>query len=273
MAEAHSEFVGSIPEIYDEHLGPLLFEHYATDLAGRVTVPAGGRVLELACGTGIATERLRAALPADVEIVATDLNEAMLDLARDKRGGLANVRYQAADALDLPFEDDSFDAVVCQFGVMFFPDKAAGACEAARVLKPGGSYAFNVWDSLERNPAFGIAQTTISGFFDGDPPAFLLTPFGYHALDPIKGLLRDAGFGATDFSIVPTVVERPSAHDVARGAVEGNPGIHDIHARATAPAEEIVAAVAAALRESFGDAPLRTPLQAIVVTARKPEAA
>jgi ubiquinone/menaquinone biosynthesis C-methylase UbiE len=271
MAEAHNEFVGSIPETYDEHLGPLLFEHYAADLAGRLTVPPGGRVLELACGTGIATERLRAALPEDVEIIATDLNEAMLDLARNKRGELAKVRYQVADALDLPFDDGSFDAVICQFGVMFFPDKAAGVREAARVLKPGGAYVFNVWDSLERNPAFKIAQDTISGFFDGDPPTFLLTPFGYHALDPIKALLQDGGFGAADFSIVPTVAERPSARDVARGAVEGNPGIHEIHARATAPAEEIVAAVAAALRENFGDAPLRTPLQAIVVTTRKPE--
>ncbi len=271
MAETHSEFVGSIPEIYDKHLGPLLFEHYAADLAGRVTVPAGGRVLELACGTGIATERLRAALPEDVEIVATDLNEAMLDLARDKRGDLPKVRYQVADALDLPFGDGSFDAVTCQFGVMFFPDKAAGAREAARVLKPGGTYAFNVWDSLDRNPAIKIVQDTISGFFDSDPPTFLLLPFGYHALDPIVALLEDAGFGAIDISVVPTVVERPSARGVARGCVEGNPGIHEIHARATAPAEEIVEAVAAALRENFGDAPLRTPLQAIVVTARKQE--
>ncbi len=196
MTDTHIEFVGSIPEIYDRHLGPLLFEHYAADLAGRVTVPPGGRVLELACGTGIATERLRAALPEDVEIVATDLNEAMLDLARSKRGNLANVHYQVADALDLPFEDGSFDAVVCQFGVMFFPDKAAGAREAARVLKPGGTYVFNVWDSLDRNPVIKVAQDTISGFFDGDPPTFLSIPFGYHALDPITVLLQDAGFGA-----------------------------------------------------------------------------
>ncbi len=271
MTDTHIEFVGSIPETYDAHLGPLLFEHYAADLAGRVTVPPGGRVLELACGTGIATERLRAALPEDVEIVATDLNEAMLDFARSKRGGLANVHYQVADALDLPFEDASFDAVTCQFGVMFFPDKAAGAREAARVLKPGGTYTFNVWDSLDRNPVIKVAQDTITGFFDDDPPAFLSIPFGYHALDPIVALLRGAGFGAIDISVVPTIVERPSARDVALGAVEGNPGIHEINARATAPAEQIVDAVAAALHENFGDAPLRAPMQAIVMTAIKPE--
>jgi SAM-dependent methyltransferase len=181
------------------------------------------------------------------------------------------VYYQVADALDLPFEDANFDAVVCQFGVMFFPDKAAGAREAARVLKPGGIYAFNVWDSLDRNPVIEVARDTINGFFDEDPPTFMSIPFGYHALDPIVALLRGAGFGAIDISVIPTVGERPSAHDVAVGVVEGNPGIHEINARATAPAEVIVEAVATALRENFGDAPLRTPLQAIAITARKPE--
>jgi hypothetical protein len=154
---------------------------------------------------------------------------------------------------------------------MFFPDKAAGARAAARVLKPGGAYIFNVWDSLDRNPVVKIAQETISGFFDGDPPAFLPTPYGYHALDPIKALLEDAGLGTIDISIVPTVVERPSARGVALGWVEGNPGIHEIHARATAPVQQIVDAVAAALHENFGDAPLRAPMQAIVMTAIKPE--
>jgi ubiquinone/menaquinone biosynthesis C-methylase UbiE len=271
MTDKHIEFVGSIPEIYDEYLGPLLFEYYAADLAGRVTVPPGGRVLEMACGTGIATERLRAALPEDVEIAATDLNEAMLDFARNKRGDLAKVHYQVANAQDLPFEDASFDAVVCQFGIMFFPDKAAAAREALRVLKPGGTYAFNVWDSLDRNPVVGVFQDCLNGFFDKDPPAFMSIPYGYHALDPMVALLRDAGFGAIEINIVPTVVERPSAHDVARGCVEGNPGIHEIQARATVPVAEIVEAVAAALREEFGDAPLRAPLQAIAITARKPE--
>ena len=273
MTNQHIEFVGSIPEIYDRHLGPLLFEHYAANLAGRMTVPPGGRVLELACGTGIATERLRAALPEDVEIVATDLNEAMLDLARSKHGDLANVHFQLADALNIPFEDASFDAVACQFGVMFFPNKLAGAREVARVLKPGGAYTFNVWDSLDRNPAIKVAQNTVAKYFDEDSPTFLSIPFGYHAIDPIVALLRDAGFGAIDISIVPTVVERPSARDVARGCVEGNPGIHEIRARAAAPVEEILDAVAAALRENFGDAPLRTPLQAIVFTTRTPEEA
>ena len=164
MNTSHIEFVGSIPEAYDTHLGPLLFQHYGADLARRLDVPAGGRVLETACGTGISTEHLRGTLPDSVEIVATDLNDAMLDYARAKRSDLANVSFRQADALDLPFEDASFDAVACQFGLMFFPDKAAGMAEALRVLKSGGMLGFNVWDSLDANEIARVAHETIGTF-------------------------------------------------------------------------------------------------------------
>lgn len=270
MATTHTQFSGSIPEIYDTHLGPLFFEFYAADLARRLDPPAGGRVLETACGTGISTEHLRGALPDGVEIVATDLNQAMLDFAGAKRGGLANVSFRQADALDLPFEDAGFDAVTCQFGLMFFPDKAAGMAEAMRVLKPGGMLAFNVWDSLDENPIARVAHETIGTFFSENPPSFLLLPFSYHQRDTIAALVSDAGFDAVAIETVDTVVERPSARDLATGFVEGNPGIHEINERATAGPETIADAVAEAFREAFGDAPLRTRLQAIVVTARRP---
>lgn len=271
MAAKHTQFDDSIAELYDTYLGPLLFHHYATDLAGRIDVAAGGRVLETACGTGIATERLRAVLADDVEIVATDLNDAMLSIAGAKRGDLANVTFQQADALSLPFEDENFDAVVCQFGIMFFPDKDAGARETLRLLKPGGVFAFNVWGSLETNPVPRISQEIISGFFTDDPPSFLDIPFGYYRTDPIKTLLRDAGFDTIEIEVVDTVVERPSAHDVAFGIVTCNPGIHEIDERATADRETIVEAVADALSNALGDAPLRAPMQAIAITAHKPK--
>ena len=271
MATTHTQFSGSIPEIYDTHLGPLFFEFYGADLARRLDVAAGGRVLEIACGTGISTGHLRAALADRVEIVATDLNQAMLDFAGAKRGGLANVSFRRADALDLPFEDASFDAVTCQFGVMFFPDKATGVAEALRVLKPGGMLAFNVWDSFDENPIARVAHETIATFFSENPPSFMLLPFSYHQRDTIVALVSGAGFDGVDIDVVGTVVERPSARDLATGFVEGNPGIHEINERATAGPEEIADAVAEAFRAAFGDAPLRAPMQAIVVTARKPK--
>lgn len=268
----HAQFVGSIPQNYDEHLGPLLFEFSAADLAQRVSdaLPGTGRVLEVACGTGISTAALSRTLSPDVEIVATDLNDAMLDYARAKRGELPGVTFRQADAQALPFENDSFDAVVCQFGVMFFPDKAKAVSEFARVLRPGGVLAFNVWDSLQNNPVAGIAQDTIASFFDTNPPDFLTVPFGYYEIEPIRDLIRNADLEAQDIQTVSATVERPDAVSVARGFVEGNPGIIQIRERASAEPEDIVRATAAALEDTYGPAPLRIPLREFVFLARRP---
>lgn len=266
MSTSHAQFVGSIPELYDEHLGPLLFRHYAEDLAARIDAEAR-RVLETACGTGICTESLRRGLPQS-DIVATDLNEPMLGFARSRRGSLEGVRFEVADACNLPFEDASFDAVVCQFGVMFFPDKSRAMRDARRVSRPGAQLVFNVWQSVARNPFARIAHETIATFFDGDPPTFLQTPFGFHEVDPIVALLEDAGFGEVRIEVVPAVVERPSARSVATGLVEGNPGIAEIRERASAPPHEVVEAVAEAIRTELGDDPVRCPMEALVFSAR-----
>ncbi|MFT5114074.1 MAG: ubiquinone/menaquinone biosynthesis C-methylase UbiE [Parasphingorhabdus sp.] len=270
--KSHSRFVGSIPKIYDTHLGPLLFEFAAADLAKRVAkaIPHGGKVLEVACGTGILTEHLSRALPPASEIIATDLNEAMLDFARQRRGNLSNVTYQQADALELPFSDASFDIVVCQFGLIFFPDKAKSIAEMTRVLRPGGLLTFNVWDCLNQNIVAKIALETIAGFFETDPPGFLSVPFGYYDIDVIRDLLLDAGYGATSANVVSATVERPNALYPAMGFVEGNPGILQIRERAIADLEEIIAALAQAYDAAFGPAPLSFPLQEIIFSAVKP---
>ncbi len=271
-AKSHSQFVGSIPEDYDTHLGPLLFQFAAADLAARVAerMPPRGKLLEIACGTGISTEQLWRALPTETEIVATDLNQAMLDFAVAKRGALPKVTYQQADAQDLPFADGAFDAVVCQFGIMFFPDKAKALAEMKRILKPGGLLAFNVWDSLDRNRVAKIAHETISEFFRSEPPSFLTVPFGYADRGVIQDLIRQTGFTQFSADVDAATIERPEARDPARGFVAGNPGILDIRARATASPETIIDAVANAFEAAFGPAPLKIPLQEIVFTAVKP---
>lgn len=268
MNDSQVQFVGSIPEHYDAHLGPFFFEFYAGDTARRVDAPEGARVLETACGTGISTRALRAALPDSVKIIATDLNEPMIDYARGKVGEAANVEFRVADATDLPFEDSSFDTLVCQFGVMFLPDKAAGMREAARVLKPGGTFLFNVWDSFEFNTVARISHETVGRFFESDPPQFMRMPFGTYEIDPLKAMLIEAGFRDIDISVVPTVSQAPTARHFAIGMVKGNPTVHEVTERATASSEEVIDAVADAFREAFGDAPFRAPLQAILFTAR-----
>lgn len=267
MSDVHARFGGSIPENYDRYLAPLLFHHYGKDIARRIDTSNGARVLETACGTGISTQYLRAELPDDVEIVATDLNAPMLDYARANRGDLVNVTFEEADAQELPYPDESFDVVVCQFGFMFFPDKLQGFREARRMLKPGSQLAFNVWDSHDHNPFAAVAQDTIASFFDGDPPTFYYTPFSYYEEEPIMSTLAEAGFSDAEVTYVESTGEAPSAAELATGIVRGNPSITEIEERGTADPQVVIDAVAEKIRERFGDNPVRAPLRALVFTA------
>lgn len=264
-----AQFHGSIPRIYDRKLGPLLFEWSAALLAERVRTRAPGRLLEIACGTGIATEALRKALPRSVEICATDLNEAMLDAAAEYRGALPRVSYRVADAQALPFDDGSFDAVACQFGLMFFPDKVGAIREALRVLRPGGQLLFSTWDALDRNPAVRAAHETIAGFFPVDPPRFLETPFGLHEDAVLQELFRSAGARDVAIERCDHVATLPSARDPAQGLVCGTPGVFEIEARGAASLDEVVDAVEAAIARACGTDPVRAALRAIFVTASK----
>ena len=265
--EAHARFVGAIPENYDRYLGPVLFEGYARDLARRVPVREGMRLLEVACGTGILTRHLRARLPSSARFVATDLNPPMLDHARLKLKDVAGIEWQPADACVLPFEDASFDVLVCQFGLMFVPDKPAALREARRALVRGGTLLLSVWDSLEENTFAQRAHRTIASFFPDNPPTFYETPFSLHRTDELARMIEDAGFGDVRVEALALRGESPAALDLARGLVEGNPIGSGIREQGL-DAERVIEAVAGVLAREFGDRPIRIPLHAFVLTAR-----
>ena len=191
-------FEGSIPENYDRYLGPVFFEPSARDLIGRLSGKQLHSVLELACGTGILTRMLRDSLLPSTNIVATDLNPGMIAFAKNKFRSEENVEWKEADASALPFPDKSFDAVICQYGLMFVPEKDAAMREAYRVLKPGAAFLFNVWDAIDRNPAARTAHETISSFFESDPPTFYELPFNMHDVGLVRELLQKAGFKSID---------------------------------------------------------------------------
>ena len=171
VPDSDQDFAGSIPGLYESHLVPLIFEPYAVDLAKRLASRSLTRVLEIAAGTGVVTRQLAAVLPESVSIVATDLNQPMLDQAA-AIGTRRPVEWRQADAMQLPFEDASFDAVACQFGVMFFPDKSKAFAEARRVLRPGGVFIFSVWDRIEENEFADAVTKALASVFPGDPPRF-----------------------------------------------------------------------------------------------------
>ncbi|PWC34768.1 SAM-dependent methyltransferase [Azospirillum sp. TSO35-2] len=266
MTEADKVFAGSIPALYDRYLGPFIFEPYACDLAERL---AGfrGRLLETAAGTGIVTRALARTLPAGVAITATDLNQPMLDHAAQALDA-PQVTWRQANALSLPFGNASFDAVVCQFGAMFFPDKPAGFAEARRVLSPGGRFLFSVWDRIEENDIPAVVSDTVAAAFPDDPPSFLArTPHGYCDKERIRHDLRTAGFSRITIDTVALRSRAASAADPAIGFCTGTPLRHEIEARDAGRLDEVTDRAAQAVARRFGDGPIDGKIQAHVITA------
>jgi SAM-dependent methyltransferase len=259
-------FAGSIPKLYEKYLVPLIFEPYAADLAARLKARRLSRVLEIAAGTGVVTRALASALPESVTIVATDLNQAMLDQAAAV-GTKRAVEWRQADAMRLPFQDASFDAVVCQFGVMFFPDKAKAFAEARRTLRPGGILLFNVWDRIEENEFADTIMTALASVFPKDPPRFMArTPHGYHDRDQLARDLANGGFSASP--TIETVAARSRAKSPREPAIaycQGTPWRNEIEARDAERLGEATDVAAQAIANRFGRGAVDGKIQAHIV--------
>lgn len=267
MSGTDKVFAGSIPKLYETHLVPLIFEPYAADLAKRLGERRLSQVLEVAAGTGVVTRALASVLPQSVSIVATDLNQAMLDQAAAV-GTRRVVQWRQADAMQLPFPDATFDAVLCQFGVMFFPDKAKAFAEARRVLKPGGLLAFNVWDRIAENEFADAVTRALESVFPKDPPRFLArTPHGYHDTGAIRRDLAAGGFaGAPRIDTIAARSRAASPNVPAIAYCQGTPLRSEIEARDAARLGEATELAAAAIAQRFGRGAVDGKIQAHVVT-------
>jgi SAM-dependent methyltransferase len=265
MAAPGLIFKGSMPAFYDRYLGPIQFAPWAAEAAARVTRRAPARLLETACGTGIVTYAMADAAPR-TGIVATDFSQPMLDFAASKRPD-GRIEWKQADAQALPFADASFDMVVCQFGVMFFPDKAKAYAEARRVLKPGGCFLFSVWDKLEHNELPRISSAAIGELFPNDRPTFMARgPYGYNDVAAIERALRAAGFARVEAETLTRRV-RATARDQAIGTCQGGPLRNEIEARDPNGIERATEAVTRALEEKYGKGEFEARNQAIFITA------
>ncbi len=266
MSDTDTVFAGSVPEIYETQLVPLIFEPYAADLVDRLSSRSPSRVLEIAAGTGVVTRALASRLGDGASIVATDLNQAMLDQA-SAVGTKRKVEWRRADATQLPFTDGSFDAVVCQFGVMFFPDKPKAFSEALRVLRPGGVFIFNVWDRIEENEFADTVTTALASVFPEDPPRFLArTPHGYHDRAAIAEDLARGGFTkAVQIATVEARSRGESPRVPAVGYCQGTPLRNEIEARDAARLEEATDVATTAIVRRFGSGAVDGKIQAHVV--------
>lgn len=269
MSNTHADriFGGSIPEVYNTYMVPLIFEPYAVDLTNRVEAVSPSRVLEIAAGTGVLTRALAATLPEATSIVATDLNQAMLDHAAAV-GTKRAVEWRQADAMQLPFSDANFDTVVCQFGAMFFPVKSRAFAEVRRVLKPGGVFLFNVWDRIEENDFADTIMAALAALFPTDPPRFMArTPHGYHDPSEIARDLADGGFTvAPKIQIVAARSRATSARIPAIAYCHGTPWRNEIESRDASRLGEATDRATTAIAQRFGAGPVEGKIQALVVT-------
>jgi ubiquinone/menaquinone biosynthesis C-methylase UbiE len=263
-------FSGSIPKLYDTLLVPLIFAPYAADLVNRLASRSLSRVLEIAAGTGVVTRALASALPQNVSIVATDLNRPMLDQAAEA-GTERAVEWRQADAMQLPFPNGTFDAVVCQFGVMFFPEKSRAFSEARRVLRPGGVFIFSVWDRIAENEFADAVTSALELLFPNDPPRFLArTPHGYYDHRIIERDLANGGF--TALPRIETVAARSRASSSQVPAVaycQGTPLKNEIEACDASKLAEATDLAAQAIANRFGPASVDGKIQAHIVTIER----
>ena len=263
-------FAGSIPKLYEMYSVPMIFEPYAADLVSRLPRQSLSRVLEIAAGTGVVTRVLASVLPANVAIVATDLNQAMVEMA-ESLGTARPVEWRQADAATLPFPDEAFDAVICQFGVMFFPDKAKAFAEVHRVLRPGGVFVFNVWDRIEENEFAETVTTALAALFPDDPPRFhARVPHGYHSHATMERDLAAGGFtAAPQFTTVAARSKAPSPRVPAMAYCQATPLRNEIEERDATLLGDATVVATNAIAQRFGPGEISGRIQAHIVTVQK----
>jgi SAM-dependent methyltransferase len=270
MVDASRTFSGSVPDYYDSCLGPAWFDAFATDLAQRLPSNPRGDVLEIACGTGLVTRRLRARLDPGVRLVATDLSKAMLEYARGKLRDAGRIEWREADAANLPFADREFAVVVCAFGFMFVPDKTAAFRETARVLSAGGALLFDVWDRIEENAHNLACAEVIETMFPGDEEMRFRLPYEMHEAPLLRRLLAEARLDVVSIEQRRMPVGRVSARTIATGQIRGTPRSLLIERRGGS-LDDVIEKVTEAIARRGGADPYRGFAQAVIVEARRRE--
>ncbi len=268
VADTDKIFAGAIPDVYDTYLVPLIFEAFAADLATRVADLNPEIVLETAAGSGVVTRALAPLLSEEASYFVTDLNQPMLDRAARMHGEDGRIVWRQADALNLPFDNERFDVVCCQFGVMFFPDRVAGYREAKRVLKSDGQFIFNTWDHIDQNIFAKIVTDVASSVFSDDPPLFLArTPHGYHDIRQIQNDLEAAGFRDVEITTIEDMSTAPSPSHPAIAYCQGTPLRNEIESRDATLLQTVTDLAIERIAELHGRTNVSAKIQGHVITA------
>jgi len=261
-------FGGTVSQNYEDYLGAFLFEPFAVDLAARLNFDAVNDVLELACGSGRLTKHIAETLPADVEFTATDLSADMISVAKTKVNS-DRVRWATADMIDLQFINDSFDLVVCQFGLMLVPDQMKALAEILRVLKPGGKVVFNTWTDRDYNKVWAIGDKVLQSFFGENIVGQNPGPFALGDKELVFEMLKTTGFSETHATTLECIGETDSPANVAYGFIHGLPIGSFVQKRDAELMPEIIKSLEENYRNELGEHPLKAQQKALIFEAVK----
>lgn len=268
MENNDKNFTDSIPEFYDTYLVPLIFDEFAIDLANKLLSESPKNILEIAAGTGVVARAIAPLLPDDANLTVTDLNQDMLDYAQTQQPKSPNIKWQQADVMSLPFADNSFDAVICQFGFMFFPDKISAMTEVKRVLKPGGILVMNVWDCIENNVFADLVTQAACKTFPENQTRFLeRIPHGCYDNDAIRYTLQDAGFQNIIIQDKLAVSTAPSAFYAAKAYCHGTPLRNELESISDDALSEVTEAAARLIKQFYGAGDVSAQIQGFIITA------
>lgn len=262
-------FDSSVAQNYDDLLGDFMFEPFALDLLEKTNVAAMQNVLELACGTGRVTKHLSHYLPGRSKLTATDINSGMVAVAK-KRVENSAIRWETADISKLPYQDNAFDLIVCQFGLMFVPDKLTALKEIYRVLQPGGKLIFSTWAPIAINRAWLINNRVVNSFLGNKPTLiFEQGPFCMDQHQPVIDFLEEAGFNQNRVTLIEKVSEIESASVAAQGFILGLPTLNLINERIPDLLFSVVEKLESELAAELGNHPLKTVFRALLFEASK----
>lgn len=186
---------------------PALFQQWARRVSTAAGIAPGQRVLDVACGTGVLARTVQATVGRTGSVVGVDINDAMLEVARQAATG---VEWRNGEAEALPFPDGDFDAVVSQFGLMFFRDRSAAVGEMRRVLREGGRAAVAVWGAIDTSPGYAALAALLADLFGKQAAESLRAPFAMGDPAALTALLGDAGFRDLTVSSESGAVTFPS---------------------------------------------------------------
>jgi ubiquinone/menaquinone biosynthesis C-methylase UbiE len=272
MTDGHWQLDGNTPELYQRYLVPAITSKWAEDLVDRAKPTPGERVLDVACGTGVVA-RVAARVMSQGQVIGLDLNAGMLDVARKQPSEGAPIEWIEGSALDLPFAASSFDLILCQLGLQFFPDQGRALVETRRVLSNPGRAALSVYSPIERTTGANAFVLALDDVLGTHASQIKRGEHSFHDPDQLRKLLVHAGFAAVEVHTAVQQIEFPSVLDYVRFQLLATPmaGLlkdRDETDRLTAISSVATRTAGLSSASMLRDGKFRFPQEAYVATAR-----